>query len=52
MAEQFRFQESFGTRPAVDRDKGSAAPGTLIVDRFRRQFLPGPTLAGDQHREV
>ena len=52
VAEELGFEQRFGNRRAVDRDKrrvGALAEG---VQRAREQLLAGPALALEEHRRI
>jgi hypothetical protein len=49
VAEQFRFQQAFRQRRAVDPDEGLFFPRTEHVDGAGNQLLAGAAFAPDQH---
>ena len=52
VAEQFRLDQGFGNRAAVQSHEGLLATGTELVDRASHQFFPCAGLALDQDGEV
>ena len=52
MAEELGFEERFGERAAVDRDKRPRGAVAVLMNRARHQFLAGAALADDQDRRV
>ena len=50
MAEQLRLDEGLRERRAVHRDERPVGARARLMDRPRQHLLPGPALAGEQHR--
>ena len=48
VTEELAFEQVLGDRGAVERDEGSCAARTLLVDRARDQLLAGSRLTQDQ----
>src|SRR5690606_32601890 len=49
VAEQFRFEQRFRNRAAVDGDKTLSAPWARAVDGARGEFLTRARFAGDEN---
>ncbi len=52
VAKQLAFQETVGSRAAVDDDEGSVSARTVPVNRVGDNFFARAALAGDQHGNV
>ena len=52
MAEELRFQQGIGQRPAIDRHKRAPGPAAQVVQGPGYQFLAGAGLPLDQHGAV
>ena len=52
MPEQFAFEQIFGDRGAVDRDKRPIAPPARFMQSARQQFLAGAARAEQHHTDV
>src|SRR5204862_2262013 len=48
VTEQFRFEQRFRNRAAVQRDESVRAPWTVVMNCPRRQFLSGAGLSSDE----
>src|SRR5260370_35708698 len=49
--EQFRLDQRRGNRCTVQNDKGATGPCTAAINGPRQEFLTGPGLALDKHRQ-
>ena len=47
--EELAFEQARGHGSAVERHEGVLAPGAMVVDGARNEFLAGAGLAVDQH---
>ena len=52
MTEKFAFDESFGNRPAVDRNKGIFGSWTSFVKETGNPLLSCPAFSGDKNGRV
>ena len=52
IAEQFRLDQGFRDRRAIDGDKRSHGPRRVVVDGLRQQFLAGACLAHDEDGNI
>ena len=50
VTEELALDQALGNSRAVDRNEGTAAPRSVLVDGAGRQLLAGAALAADQHR--
>src|SRR5215470_3008847 len=52
VTEELALEQLARNRSAVDRDQGTIATRTQLMNRPRRQLLASPRLSGDQDRRV
>ena len=52
VTEQFAFQQVLGNGAAIDHDKRTIFPGTLLMERVRDKFLPRPAFSKYQDGHI
>src|SRR5690606_4057378 len=52
VAEEFRFEQGFGNRGAIDGHEAVLAPARQLVQSARENLLAGPALADERHRRI